>query len=131
MALFYMQRSFSLYLCPVNPFLSWSIPAVPVRLQTLCRGDGLSPEPLRHATLSWSDVTPRPASSPLLISAGIHFHCWQIYFSRLTFQFMAHLNQKKNKKQGNTNEALVKICILFLVFKGNNKKKTTMHNTLR
>lgn len=49
---------------------------VPVRLQTLCRGDGLGPEPLRHATVPWSYVTSRPPSSPVRISAAswIHLH---------------------------------------------------------
>lgn len=50
---------------------------IPIRFQTLCRGDGLGPKSLRHATVSWSDVTSRPPSAPVPITATswIYLHC--------------------------------------------------------
>lgn len=40
-------------------------PPIPVRLQAFCGGDGLGPEPLGCATVSWSDVSPRFSSTSL------------------------------------------------------------------
>lgn len=64
---------------------------VPIGLQPLCRGDGLGPKPLRHATVPGSDVAPRPPSSPLPVAAAaagrrVYLHSCQIGFSRLAFR---------------------------------------------
>lgn len=56
-------------------------PPIPVRLQAFCGGDGLGPEPLRCATVSWSDVSPRFSSTSL---TRICLHDWEFHLNGFT-----------------------------------------------
>lgn len=61
---------------------------LPVRLQTLCRSDGLCPEPLRQTTVTWSDVTSRSPSPPVQITAArrIYLFNWVVCFGAVPVQ---------------------------------------------
>lgn len=86
-------------------------PPVPIWLQPLCRGDGLGPKPLRHATVSWSDVASRPPRTPVPITdaSRIYFHCWQVYFSSLTFQAVENLERltRTTKKKSSRSKKTI------------------------
>lgn len=79
----------------ISSWLLLTTPPVPIWLQPLCRGDGLSPKPFRHAIVSWSDVAPRSPCTPVPITATsrIYLHCCQIYFCRLSYRAMHSLGK--------------------------------------